>query len=213
MNSDFLPADSDDFVDAWEEFERHKRTGDEWAYTSSWGEANPGGGKDKVEDFLLRSKKEVVLATESLGKLVKMLQLPELEQPRRASSLRSPRGVARACAFSPLGSGWRPDEISGGLQRLRRRRRPAGASRGLPLSCRAAGLPGGGDRGGLSGPRGGGSRSPRCHHRSLPCLIRLSPASPAPCLCASAPGPAPFTGSPGPASLACSLAPSSIGRS
>ncbi|CAK0849265.1 unnamed protein product [Prorocentrum cordatum] len=167
MNSDFLPADSDDFVDAWEEFERHKRTGDEWAYTSSWGEANPGGGKDKVEDFLLRSKKEVVLATESLGKLVKMLQLPELEQPRRASSLRSPRGVARACAFSPL----------------------------------------------QGGPRGGGSRSPRCHHRSLPCLIRLSPASPAPCLCASAPGPAPFTGSPGPASLACSLAPSSIGRS
>lgn len=75
MNSDYLPADSDDFIDAWEEFEKHKRTGDEWAYTSSWGEANPGGGKDKVEDYLLRSKKEVKLATESLGKLIKMLKL------------------------------------------------------------------------------------------------------------------------------------------
>ncbi|CAK0849267.1 unnamed protein product [Prorocentrum cordatum] len=138
MNSDFLPADSDDFVDAWEEFERHKRTGDEWAYTSSWGEANPGGGKDKVEDFLLRSKKEVVLATESLGKLVKMLQLPELEQPRRASSLRSPRGVLvriiayAGCAYSTVAQ-------DGGPTRFLEASRDFGVDvglRGPPGACR-----------------------------------------------------------------------------
>jgi Ca2+ transporting ATPase len=75
QNSDQAPDDVEAFLDAWEDFEKHKRNGDEWAYTSSWGEANPGGGRDKVEEYLLKSQKEVVLAKDALGKIAEMLKL------------------------------------------------------------------------------------------------------------------------------------------
>jgi len=73
---DLVPAKEDDrFSEAVEDFEKHKRQASEWAYTSSWGSANPGGGRDKVEDYLLRSKSEAALATESLGVIVDILKL------------------------------------------------------------------------------------------------------------------------------------------
>lgn len=43
------------------------------AYLSSWGEANPGGGKDRVALFLERSKQDVVDARNSLGVILKIL--------------------------------------------------------------------------------------------------------------------------------------------
>jgi len=72
-----LVQDKDDerFADAVEDFERAKRQASEWAYSSSWGEANPGGGRDRVEDYLLRSKKEAAKATEALGIIVDVLRL------------------------------------------------------------------------------------------------------------------------------------------
>mmetsp|Transcript_10656 Transcript_10656/g.19339 ORF Transcript_10656/g.19339 Transcript_10656/m.19339 type:complete len:241 (-) Transcript_10656:143-865(-) len=74
--ADMISAkDEDRWQEATDEFERHKREADAWAYTSSWGEANPGGGRDKVEDFLLRSKFEVDKAVKSLGEIVEILQL------------------------------------------------------------------------------------------------------------------------------------------
>jgi len=75
-NQDFVDKkDEDRYSDAVEEFEKHKRQASEWAYSSSWGEANPGGGRDKVEDYLLRSKAEAALATKSLGIIMDCLHL------------------------------------------------------------------------------------------------------------------------------------------
>ena len=45
------------------------------AFISSWGEANPGGGKDRVEMFIERSRKQVETAKDSLGTAIKLLGL------------------------------------------------------------------------------------------------------------------------------------------
>jgi Ca2+ transporting ATPase len=43
------------------------------AYVSSWGEANPGGGKDQVERWIERSKNNVLDARDSLATALKIL--------------------------------------------------------------------------------------------------------------------------------------------
>lgn len=65
----------DEFQDLIEQFEKYKQQAGDWAYTSSWGEGNPGGGRDKVEDYLLRSKAEAQKATDTLGKIVGILPI------------------------------------------------------------------------------------------------------------------------------------------
>ena len=42
------------------------------AYISSWGESNPGGGKDRVAMFIERSKMDIVACRDSLGTLTKV---------------------------------------------------------------------------------------------------------------------------------------------
>lgn len=46
-----------DFQDAIDVFQEKSEEGNGMAFISSWGEANPGGGKDRVELFIERSKK------------------------------------------------------------------------------------------------------------------------------------------------------------
>ncbi|CAE7670833.1 unnamed protein product [Symbiodinium sp. CCMP2456] len=73
-----VPSGRDDeYGDLVEDFERYKREADEWAYSSSWAEANPGGGRDRTEDYLLRSKNLAEKATKTLGRLVEMLGISE----------------------------------------------------------------------------------------------------------------------------------------
>lgn len=67
--------DEDRFQELVEDFEKYKRQADEWAYSSAWGEANPGGGRDKVEDYLLRAKKEAAAATAALGEILQILKV------------------------------------------------------------------------------------------------------------------------------------------
>jgi len=67
----------DEYGDLVEDFERYKREADEWAYSSSWAEANPGGGRDRTEDYLLRSKNLAEKATKTLGRLVEILGISE----------------------------------------------------------------------------------------------------------------------------------------
>lgn len=70
------PPDRD--VEYFEALERYAENADEasgMAYISSWGEANPGGGKDRVELFIERARKNVVAAYESLGTVIKILDL------------------------------------------------------------------------------------------------------------------------------------------
>ncbi|CAJ1376974.1 unnamed protein product [Effrenium voratum] len=67
----------DEYGDLVEDFEKFKRESDEWAYSSSWAEANPGGGRDRTEDYLLRSKTQAEKATKTLGKIMEILGLSE----------------------------------------------------------------------------------------------------------------------------------------
>lgn len=43
--------------------------------STSWGEANPGGGKDRVEYFVERARQNVVDARDSLGTVIRILKL------------------------------------------------------------------------------------------------------------------------------------------
>ena len=74
-----VPADREvDFLDAMEAWTVAAEEGNGMAYSSSWGEANPGGGKDRVALFLERAKKNVVQARDSLATIVEILEIPPL---------------------------------------------------------------------------------------------------------------------------------------
>ena len=45
------------------------------AYTSSWGEANPNGSKENIEELLKESKKEVLLTQAVLKEAIDLLGL------------------------------------------------------------------------------------------------------------------------------------------
>ena len=45
------------------------------AFVSSWGEANPGGGKDRVKLFIERSKNNVIVSRDSLKTVMDILDL------------------------------------------------------------------------------------------------------------------------------------------
>ena len=71
-------VDSDlevDYIEAVELFSEKAEEASNTAFISSWGEANPGGGKDRVEMFIERSKKQVETAKDSLGTAIKLLGL------------------------------------------------------------------------------------------------------------------------------------------
>lgn len=71
-------VDSDleiDYIEAVELFSEKAEEASNTAFISSWGEANPGGGKDRVEMFIERSRKQVETAKDSLGTAIKLLGL------------------------------------------------------------------------------------------------------------------------------------------
>ena len=71
--------DEADYVDLVERYREKADQTSLLAYTSSWGEANPNGGKEAVDDYLERTK-EVVLETEGLlRKVLAALKLEVLE--------------------------------------------------------------------------------------------------------------------------------------
>ena len=45
------------------------------SFVSSWGEANPGGGKDRVEYFVNRARANAVDARDAIGTILKILDL------------------------------------------------------------------------------------------------------------------------------------------
>lgn len=67
--------DTVDYLDAIETFSEKAEEGSGLAYVSSWGEANPGGGKDRVEYFVERAKQDVIDARDSLGTIIRILKL------------------------------------------------------------------------------------------------------------------------------------------
>lgn len=71
-----VPADREgEFLDALEKWVETADEASGLAYVSSWGEANPGGGKDRVELFLERAKKNVIDARDSLATVIDIIKI------------------------------------------------------------------------------------------------------------------------------------------
>mmetsp|Transcript_25572 Transcript_25572/g.37630 ORF Transcript_25572/g.37630 Transcript_25572/m.37630 type:complete len:258 (+) Transcript_25572:62-835(+) len=64
-----------EFQDAIDTFLEKSEEGNGMAFISSWGEANPGGGKDRIDLFIERSKKDVVETRDSLATVIRILDL------------------------------------------------------------------------------------------------------------------------------------------
>ncbi|KAL7547839.1 hypothetical protein ACHAWF_011114 [Thalassiosira exigua] len=76
--------DEADYVDLVEQYREKADQTSLLAYTSSWGEANPNGGKEAVDDYLDKTK-EVVGETEGLlRKVLNALKLEVLEPSAKA---------------------------------------------------------------------------------------------------------------------------------
>lgn len=70
-------ADSryNDYIAAMEKYVDSSEESNGQAYVSSWGEANPGGGKDNIDRYIEKSKKNLIVAKNSLEKIVDLLDL------------------------------------------------------------------------------------------------------------------------------------------
>lgn len=66
---------ADKYIEASETFQSTQSMANSMAFTSSFGEYNPGGGKDQVDKYLEESRKQVVLCQKALGEIVDILQL------------------------------------------------------------------------------------------------------------------------------------------
>lgn len=65
--------DEIDYMEAMEAYNEKSEEASNIAFVSSWGEANPGGGKDRIEVFIERSKKSVVTSRDSLKTCIDIL--------------------------------------------------------------------------------------------------------------------------------------------
>ena len=75
---DIVPDDREiDFFDAMDAFGQNAEEANSMAFVSSWGESNPGGGKDRVAMFLERSKKNVIASRDSLKTVMEILGLKQ----------------------------------------------------------------------------------------------------------------------------------------
>jgi Ca2+ transporting ATPase len=72
-----LPDDADieSWIDAVEGLNSHIAKVNELAYTSSFGEYNPGGGKGQIRKYLLLAKEQVVETRDSLATIIKLLNI------------------------------------------------------------------------------------------------------------------------------------------
>ncbi len=73
-----VPDDREvDFYDAIDSFAQNAEEANSMAFVSSWGEANPGGGQDRIKLFLERSKKNVIASRDSLKTVIDILDLKQ----------------------------------------------------------------------------------------------------------------------------------------
>ena len=68
-------TDDPEFLDVLDKFVEKADETNVMAFVSSWGEANPGGGKDRVEYFIERSKNNVKESRDELAKIIRILDL------------------------------------------------------------------------------------------------------------------------------------------
>lgn len=72
------PDDFEAYLDVVEKYREKADQGSMMAYTSSWGEANPNGGKDIIEEYLLDTKMEVETTEKILRTVMGYLNLEVL---------------------------------------------------------------------------------------------------------------------------------------
>lgn len=71
-----VPPDRDpEFLEAVENLLQNAEEASGMAYVSSWGEANPGGGKDRVQLFIERARNNVIVSKNSLETVMDILDL------------------------------------------------------------------------------------------------------------------------------------------
>jgi hypothetical protein len=68
------PDKTSEFIDAVEQWNQAAEEASGIAYVSSWAEANPGGGKDRVALYIERSRKNVIDAREALRTVIAILK-------------------------------------------------------------------------------------------------------------------------------------------
>jgi len=69
------PDDFENYLNVVENYREKADQGSMMAYTSSWGEANPNGGKDMIDEYLEKTKDEVVATEKLLRKIMGYLNL------------------------------------------------------------------------------------------------------------------------------------------
>jgi hypothetical protein len=69
------PDDEGAYMDAVDTWIEKADEGSGMAYISSWGESNPGGGKDRIAFFIERSKRDVVDCRDSLATVARILHI------------------------------------------------------------------------------------------------------------------------------------------
>jgi hypothetical protein len=73
---EYVPPGKDgEFQEAMDKVVEKADEGSGLAYVSSWGESNPGGGKDRIELFIERSKNDVADVQKSLETVMNILEL------------------------------------------------------------------------------------------------------------------------------------------
>jgi len=73
---DLVPSDRQvEYLEAIEKWVEAAEEGSGMAYISSWGEANPGGGKDRVALFIERAKKNVMDSRDGLATVIEILEI------------------------------------------------------------------------------------------------------------------------------------------
>jgi hypothetical protein len=72
---DLDPDKLDAFFEASESWNSAVNMSNSMAFISQFGEYNPGGGKDEVLKYLNESKKQVILARDSLKTIMECLEI------------------------------------------------------------------------------------------------------------------------------------------
>eukprot|EP00307_Rebecca_sp_RCC1486_P010250 CAMPEP_0119411428 /NCGR_PEP_ID=MMETSP1335-20130426/4178_1 /TAXON_ID=259385 /ORGANISM="Chrysoculter rhomboideus, Strain RCC1486" /LENGTH=200 /DNA_ID=CAMNT_0007436065 /DNA_START=1 /DNA_END=603 /DNA_ORIENTATION=- len=69
------PDRLEEWIDAADDLNTHINNANEFAYTSAFGEYNPGGGKDQILKYLELSRVELVGVEKDLKKILELLSL------------------------------------------------------------------------------------------------------------------------------------------
>jgi len=77
------PENFEDYLDVVEKYREKADQGAMMAYTSSWGEANPNGGKEIIDEYLDMTKSEVEKTEPLLRDVLRYLNL-EVLPPSKA---------------------------------------------------------------------------------------------------------------------------------